>query len=338
MIDRIVKRTVDALAGVPQDMRAALASMPASREAHDAAAARIAALGAVELVQPVHDPALGDSRSLRVAAWNAERLKHQAASRRLMEKVDADLWLLTEVDIGMARSGNVHTVRQSAPDGFGWALATEFVELGLGDEREARWHAGAINADGLHGNAILSRRPLADVCRIALDDGAVWFTADRKEGERRIGGRIAVAGRVGRIWCVSVHLESESDPAQRSVQIARLLDTLGTIAPDAPMVIGGDLNTGALAAGEPVPFARLADIEPLFARFGDAGFDIAGCNTPDPTQRQRPDGTPFPPFMRLDWLASRHLRAADPRTVPAVDEEGMAISDHDAIVATFASE
>ena len=337
MIDRVVTHTVDALAGVPQDVRASLASMPASRQAHDEAAAGIAALSTIELVQPAHDPPRAVGGSLRVAAWNAERLKHQRASRRLIETVDADVWLLTEVDIGMARSGNVHTVQASAPEGFGWALATEFVELGLGDGRETRWHVGQINAAGLHGNAILSRRPLADACRIALDDGAVWFTADLKEGQRRIGGRMAVAAEVGGVWCVSVHLESQSDPALRTEQIARLLDTLHTIAADAPVVIGGDLNTGALAPGEPVPFGRLAEIEPLFARLADAGFDIMGCNTPEPTQRQRPDGTPLPPFMRLDWLASRHLRAADPRTVPAVDDKGAAISDHDVIVATFAS-
>ena len=60
-----------------------------------------------------------------------------------------------------------------------------------------------------------------------------------------------------------------------------------------------------------------------------AGYDWADSNTRQATQRTRPDGTPRPPLGRLDWFFTRGLTVADPLTVPAIDKDGMAISDHD---------
>jgi hypothetical protein len=53
-----------------------------------------------------------------------------------------------------------------------------------------------------------------------------------------------------------------------------------------------------------------------------------------PTQRTRPDGTPPPPLGRLDWFFSRGLETFDPQTIPAVDDAGAAISDHEVLVVT----
>jgi hypothetical protein len=46
----------------------------------------------------------------------------------------------------------------------------------------------------------------------------------------------------------------------------------------------------------------------------------------------RPDGTPKAPFTRLDWLMTRGVKASNPLTLPAVDRDGVAISDHEYIV------
>ena len=82
-------------------------------------------------------------------------------ARRCSTGIGADVVLLTELDVGMARSGNRHTVRELARTmGAGYAFGVEYVELGLGDDREKAWHAGESNAVGLHGNAILSKAPL----------------------------------------------------------------------------------------------------------------------------------------------------------------------------------
>lgn len=297
-------------------------------DTHDRFAVQVPALNAVEhRPAPVERPV---GPRLRVAAWNAERLKYHAPSAALLR--GADVVLLTEADIGMARSGNRHTVRDLAEAlGMGWAYGVEFVELGLGDARECEWHADEDNRVGLHGNAILSRHALLDPVIIPLDAGGTWF-AGRSGNQRRLGGRMAIAARLDTprpLWLVAAHLESHSDAADRARQGERLVAAIDRLVPaGAGVVLGGDFNTkealGSLEAPE----------EPLFAVLRDDGFDWHRCNAPGPTQRTRPDGTPAPPFAKLDWLFTRHAEAEAPATIAAVDETGAAISDHDVVAAT----
>jgi len=173
---------------------------PATREAHDLLAAHIPALHAIQLTAPPASVPFGST--IRIAAWNAERCKYDRASRRLLEAVGAEVTLLSEMDVGMARSGNRHTVRDlTEPLQQGFAFAVEFVELGLGDSREMRWHAGQSNTFSLHGNAIMSRSRLADVFVVPLDEGGTWFkqqrcgsaAAGRTHGDRCKGCIIAIS-------------------------------------------------------------------------------------------------------------------------------------------------
>ena len=77
--------------------------------------------------------------------------------------------------------------------------------------------------------------------------------------------------------------------------------------------------------------------EPMFDVLRRRGYDWESCNVAlAPTQRTRPDGTPAPPFGKIDWLFARGLRCSDPAIIPAVDVEGMAISDHEALAVTIA--
>lgn len=301
-------------------------------DAHDRFAAQVPALAAVE-----HRPAEEEwpvGPRLRVAAWNAERLKYHAPSAALLRAAGADVVLLTEADIGMARSGNRHTVRDLAEAlGMGWAYGVEFVELGLGDSRECEWHADEDNRCGLHGNAILSRHKLLDPVIIPLDAGGTWF-AGRSGNQRRLGGRMAMAARLDTprpLWLVAAHLESHSDAADRGRQGERLVAAIDRLVPaGAGVVLGGDFNTTEIAGSLDSPEAA----EPLFAVLRDAGFDWQRCNAPGPTQRTRPDGTPVAPFAKLDWLFTRHAEAEAPETIPAVDAAGAAISDHEVVAAT----
>src|SRR5262245_52508971 len=312
-----------------------------TRAEHDRFAGLARALGQIEQRPPPRPAPVG--ARLTVAAFNVERGRHPAEIARLLAAERIDAAMLTEHDFGMARSDNRHTLREVAEAaGAGYAFAVEFVELGLGDSRERGWHAGKENAVALHGNAVLSRHRLADPARIALDDGALWFDGARN-GERRIGGRMATAARLADaprpLWLAAVHLESHSDPADRARQIDRLVRGLDRLADGAAAVIGGDLNTNKLPR-EPGALAALMDdpsaVEPLFAVFRAAGFDWRAVNTAGPTQRTRPDGTPRPPFNRIDWLAVRGVSGRAPRTVAAVDASGQAISDHELIVCEVA--
>lgn len=307
-----------------------------TRHEHDRLALDLPAFNALELVQPPSSP-VPAAGPIRVAAWNAERLKHASASASLVGASGADILLLTETDVGMARSGNRHTTADLAQAlGMGYAYGVEFLELGLGDDRERVWHLGETNRVGFHGNALLSRFAIEDAALIRLDDGAEWWLGAPR-GQRRLGWRMAIAARLatpsGPLVAVAVHLESKSDPADRARQIARLLASVDALAGALPVVIGGDLNTKALPAEAAAWRDDPAALEPLFAAVAAAGFDWRGANTGDVTQRTLPDGRPEPPFSKLDWLFTRGLSASAARTVPAVGAKDGAISDHDIVMA-----
>ncbi len=326
------------------EITAALIAEPTQAE-HDRIARNVTALTAIEYRPP--ETVAAPRRPLRLVAWNAERLKYAEASAALMRGLDPDLVLLSETDIGMARSGNRHTTADlAAALDMGYAYGVEFVELGLGDDREREWHKGQRNHAGLHGNAILSRLPLHDLNLIRLDAGGRWFM-DRVNGkangvQRRLGGRMALAARVvtdeGDLVVVSLHLESDSDPVARAQQMTRLLQAINGCYGNARMAIGGDCNTAALPEVAPERpedakawFSRCETYEPLFGVMQQAGFGWRTANDTAATQRRRPDGKPVPPFRRIDWLFTRGLAGSAPRTVAAVDAAGAAISDHDAL-------
>ena len=80
---------------------------------------------------------------------------------------------------------------------------------------------------------------------------------------------------------------------------------------------------------DPVPY------EPLFQVMEGAGYDWQSCNALGvPTQRTRPDGTPRAPLGKIDWFFGRGLRASAVTTIPAVDADGQAISDHEILAVT----
>jgi endonuclease/exonuclease/phosphatase family metal-dependent hydrolase len=300
---------------------------------HDRLAATLPALSTIEVLNI--DSGTGASNGLVVAAWNAERLKYHAPSVELVRQSGADILLLTEADLGTARAGNRHTVADLANDlGMSYVFGVEFVELGLGNSREREWHKGETNSVGFHGNALLSRLPLKDAALIRLDDGGTWWT-DAKDGQGRIGGRMAIAAKVetafGPILAVSVHLESKTDIEDRAEQTRRLIAAVEQLAGDLPVVIGGDFNTNLLPDGSREPEAY----EPLFGLLAEAGYHWETANDFAHTRRTRPDGTPQPPLARLDWLLTRGLVASDAVTVPAVDADGVAISDHELVKARF---
>ena len=114
--------------------------------------------------------------------------------------------------------------------GAGYAFGVEYVELGLGDDREKAWHANESNAVGLHGNAILSKAPLDRPAVVRLDDGARWFAGEQSTNERRIGARMAMIASLDAggtpLLVAAVHLESSTDAADRAAQVAVLLQAI----------------------------------------------------------------------------------------------------------------
>ena len=224
----------------------------------------------------------------------------------VVRAANADVVLLSEVDVGCARSGQRHTVSDLAGElGYGYAFGVEFVEAGLGDIRERTAHAGETNAEGLHGNAILSASLRVAMAR--LDTDGAWF--DDPDGLRGGQPRVAAGWPFWRRWkaigtlTVVSNLESHTDPRHRAEQFERLLDMIDSYDAFSPVLIGGDLNTSSLS----VPVRRMrngarrswpnppgSQTPPLGSpcspwRRRDAS-PVDGCNVPGSTQRSRPTG------------------------------------------------
>ena len=276
---------------------------------------------------------------LRVVAWNAQRCREPARAAELLRSTGADVFLLSELDVGMARSGQVDAPRELAGRlGCSGAFAVEFLELGLGDAQEQRVHAGEENARGFHGGAILARGELVAPEVVRLERSGRWF--DGRLGERRVGSRIAVLCRLAmgarELALASVHLESHSDPEERAAQLEAVFDAVERLAPGAPALVGGDVNTHSLGRAELEDRERLRAAlardpgrlsdpvahEPLFALAQRRGFAWRAANLrPAPTYKRDGRGA-----FQLDWFFARGLEPSDPAVIPSDD-----LSDHEAI-------
>jgi len=279
---------------------------------------------------------------LTLAAWNLERCKDVAAAAAILKATGAGIACLTEMDHGMARSGNRHTARDlAAALDMGYAFSVEFVELGHGHQTEQVDFAGQANGAALHGNAILSRWPVRDVHVLRLSGGEIWQGQDWHSD--RIGSRQATFARLdtaaGPLILVVAHLESLPGADRRAAQMGEILDHLAVRYGDLATVIAGDMNPAELPAGaedagpRPDWFQVPERFEPLFAKLRDAGFDWAEANTAQHTRRALPNGFPRKPYKKLDWIFTRGCTAGRPRVVAAADPAGRPVSDHEAILA-----
>jgi endonuclease/exonuclease/phosphatase family metal-dependent hydrolase len=337
--------------GPTADERAAWLARIGEPGAHAEIADGLACLLEVEAVSAAEVTA-AQGPWLRVAAWNAERCRHLDASVALLAAVDADVLLLSELDAGMARSGNHDVPRRLAERlRLSGGFAVEFVELSLGDAADVTFAEGfgaSTNERGLHGNAVLVRGPLRDACALRLDDGGDWFTLER--GQPRVGGRVAVAGMIDLggvdVVVVSFHLESSSTADERAAQMAVLLGQVDQrFGAGTPCVLGGDANTfGApitelfdrdhvrhLRSDEPARFTWPVTREPLFDVARVHGCTWVDANVAAPTTNHDVHGLPDHVPLHLDWLFVRGLEARRASVVHAVAGDGTVLSDHELV-------
>ncbi|WP_457152273.1 endonuclease/exonuclease/phosphatase family protein [Mesorhizobium sp. P5_C1] len=341
---------VSQLTHVPIADREAMRDGPRDSATHLRLAAATPALGQIEIGGRASRESAGET--LTVVAWNVERLRHGDAVAATLVGQSPDVVLLSEVDEGMARSGNGHPLRALADQlGHAFAYGVEFVELDAGNAAERSATGGASNAEGFHGNAVISAVPLLRPFLVRLDAAGGWFRPER--GQPRIGGRMAIGGQVQvgnrRVTVVSVHLENRTDPDGRAVQTRHLLDAIDKYDPQAPVLLGGDFNTltashedrhddpqawAARIAAEPDRLIDVEPHEPLFAILAGRGYDWKAANRLDlPTQR-REAGDPTP-IGHIDWFFTRGLVASAPAVLPTVLPDGRPSSDHEALVVTI---
>ena len=147
---------LDRLPSVTSEQRSALLAAPRTAEAHRALMADVMAMNAVQLGGQTTRTAL--PAEITVAAWNVERCLFPADTAAHLGALAPDVVLLSEVDHGMARTGQRHTTAEMAEAlGMVYAFGVEFHELDLGGATERAYCTDDFNALGWHGNAILLR-------------------------------------------------------------------------------------------------------------------------------------------------------------------------------------
>ncbi len=196
-------------------------------------------------VQTAPPPSISETSksTIRVLAWNIERGKQFAgqleAFRHHPYLAECDVLLLTETDVGMARSANLDVAQTLASElGFHYAFAPCYLSLvkGSGVERDVE----GDNDVGLHGNAILSRYPLHNQRVIPLHNGIDKMASK----EQRIGRQAALSAEIvvqGRkVSLVCVHLDANSSQQHRADQMQTVL---GALPDHSQAIVGGDWNT-----------------------------------------------------------------------------------------------
>jgi endonuclease/exonuclease/phosphatase family metal-dependent hydrolase len=189
-------------------------------------------------------PPQGGGR-VQALAWNIERgtrfdgIVNALRSHEGMR--GRDLLLLTELDHGMARSGNRYVAGELARElGMNYAFAPVYIALQKGSGVEA--DTEGENTASIHGLAMFSKWPMQNVHAIPLPNGK-----DKMRGkEKRLGWLRALIADiehpVGTFRAVTVHLDAHCSRAHRRRQMQIILDHLDTL-PAMPTLVGGDWNT-----------------------------------------------------------------------------------------------
>ena len=183
--------------------------------------------------------------TIRALAWNLERgIRFEGIVDALKnnERLNTkDVLLLTELDYGMARSGNRFVAQEIARElGLNYAFAPVYIPLQKGSGVESEM-AGE-NTLSIHGVAMFSPHPMKNVHAVPLPNGK-----DKMWGkEKRLGWLRSLVADIdhpaGGIRAVTVHLDAHCSRAHRHKQIKIILDHLDTLPP-LPVIIGGDWNT-----------------------------------------------------------------------------------------------
>lgn len=183
--------------------------------------------------------------AISAAAWNIERgivfdgIKNAlTGDPRLADK---DVYLVTELDHGMARSGNRFVAGEiAAALDLNYAFAPVYIALQKGSGVESE--VAGENTKSIHGLAMFSKYPMRNIHAIPLPNGK-----DKMWGkEKRLGHLRALFADIehplGTFRAVTVHLDAHCSRAHRRLQMKIILDHLDTL-PKLPTLIGGDWNT-----------------------------------------------------------------------------------------------
>jgi len=184
-------------------------------------------------VSPQHEC---QGRKLKVVEFNAERGKRWLEFAELLK--EADVIILNEMDIGMARTDQQHTTRLLAYHlkmNYAWGL--EFLELTLGHQEDRdNIDSSEQNFHGLHGNAILSKCKISSATIFRDDVGPYFDNASNAVNalgtEKRLGGRMIMLSRIV-LGGVSVVIGSTHKLAGSTKEVRKYIGS-------SPAIIAGD--------------------------------------------------------------------------------------------------
>ena len=216
---------------------------------------------------------------LRAAAWNIQRGTHFEQLRDALRTDpvlrEADVLMLSEVDLGLGRSNNRNVAKDLA-DALGMSYAFAVSYLTLEDDHLENLDQ-TENTLALAGSAVLSRAPIKRVINADLPEVRDKFSSS----EKRLGKKRAVIAELetanGPIVVAQAHLDSNASPRQRAQQLAALLDQARGLGVPR-ILLGGDLNTTTYDLA-----SRWAFVKDLVHKLFVTGFDatIANYMTPD---------------------------------------------------------
>lgn len=226
---------------------------------------------------------------LSVVSWNIAQGTRYENIRDALAAMNADIYLLQEVDMGVRRSDYRRVAEDLAEElGLNWVFAGEFQEIG-----QAR-----RNTPALTGQAVLSRYPIQNAFALPFENQArLRWRLDPFQPRR--GGRMALRVESGGLLVYNAHIESAKNDRFRHKQIDEMLvDRLEPERANLPVVFAGDFNTGS------VP-----DKSAIVRCLIDEGFvDALGA-------LEMPRRTSVNHAQPLDWIFIRNMAARAGRVI-----------------------
>jgi len=218
---------------------------------------------------------------LTVVSWNIAQGARYERVRDALKALDADVYLLQEVDMGVRRSDYRKVAKDLADDlGLNWVFAGEFQEIGQSRR----------NIPALTGQAVLSRYPIHNAFALPFENQArLRWNLDPFQPRR--GGRMALRAESGGALVYNAHIESAKDDRFRHKQVDEMLfDRLDPDRANLPVVFAGDFNTG-----------NVPDKSPIVRCLIDEGF-VDALGTLDTGRR-----TSVNHAQPLDWIFIRNM-------------------------------
>jgi len=227
--------------------------------------------------------------ALTVVSWNIAQGARFESVRDALAAMNADVYLLQEVDMGVRRSDyrNVAKDLAEALD-MNWVFAGEFQEIG-----QSRRNTPAIT-----GQAVLSRYAIQDAFALPFENQARWrWRVDPTQPRR--GGRMALRAESGGVLFYNAHIESAKNDGFRRKQVVEVMyDHLLSERSSLPVVFAGDFNT----AGTP-------DESPVIRTLTAEGFVDALADSAAPRRTSIHHDQP------LDWIFVRNMTTRRGRVI-----------------------